>query len=376
MVLKGIMKLPISVSQEESIEIYKQLAETNLILGKMDALVQYSIVNDSLLSLLSFNESVQSTRIEGTQVTFHHFMENKDKAELNWQEKEVENYHTALMYGIDQIRERNMPISTRLIKEIHQILMRDGRGTSSSSGDFRKVQNFIGPSNKIEDAVYIPVSPHEISEYMENLEFFINGENHLSFAISKKKNQEYFEYQTAPLLKMAIAHAQFESIHPFLDGNGRLGRILLVLLSVKESLVNSPIFFVSEELERERIRYYNLLNATRGENPNWASWILFFLRASKRMAKNIIEKLTRAERLAREGVQQCKTEMQKNIWLGTFAHPICTPKQLSDYLHIHPTTAKKNLDYLVNQNMLDKDLSRKRNQRYYNYDLLRTINQN
>lgn len=375
MVLNGIMKLPASVSKEKSVNIYKQLAKTNLVIGKMDAQITHSIVNDSLLSLLSFNESVQSTRIEGTQVTFHNFMENKDKKDLDWQDREVNNYHRALMYGIDQIQKNNMPISTRLIKEIHSILMEDARGTSSASGAYRKIQNFIGPNNKIEDAVYIPVSPNEIDSYMENLEFFINSENHSSFDIELDQSKEYFRYDSPELMKMAIAHAQFESIHPFLDGNGRLGRILPVLISVKENLVSSPIFFVSEELERERIRYYNSLNSTRGASADWSTWLLFFLQASERMAKNIIKKLSDAEVLARAGIEHCDTDMQKNIWLATFSNPVTTAKQVSEFLSIHPATAKKGLDYLVSQNMLDKDLSKKRNQQYYNYDLLRTISQ-
>lgn len=373
MVLKGITKLPISVSKEKSIEIYKQLAKTNLVVGKMDTHINRSLVNDSLLSLLSFNESVQSTRIEGTQVTFHDFMENKNKKELDWQNKEVSNYHEALMYGVDQIQRHNMPISTRLLRSIHSILMEDARGTSSASGEFRKIQNFIGPNNKIEDAAYIPIPPNEINSYMENLEFFINGENHYSFDIEKKDSEEYFPYDSSSLLKMAIAHAQFESIHPFLDGNGRLGRILLVLISVKESLVSSPIFFVSEELEKERIRYYNSLNSTRGQSPDWSTWLLFFLQVSERMANNIIQKLLSAEKLATDGMNHCETDMQKNIWLATFTNPIATAKEISSFLNIHPTTAKKGLDFLVTKNMLDRDDSRKRNQKYYNYDLIRAI---
>lgn len=373
MVLKGIIKLPISVSKEKSIEIYKQLAKTNLVIGKMDAHINRSLVNDSLLSLLSFNESVQSTRIEGTQVTFHDFMENKNKKEMDWQNKEVSNYHDALMYGVDQIQNHHMPISTRLLRRIHSILMEDARGTSSASGEFRKIQNFIGPNNKIEDAVYIPIPPNEINSYMENLEFFINGENHYSFDIDKKDSEEYFPYDASPLLKMAIAHAQFESIHPFLDGNGRLGRILLVLVSVKESLVSSPIFFVSEELEKERIRYYNSLNSTRGQKPDWSTWLLFFLQSSERMANNIIQKLLSAEKLATTGMDNCETDMQKNIWLATFTNPIATAKEISSFLNIHPATAKRGLDFLVTKNMLDRDDSKKRNQKYYNYDLIRAI---
>lgn len=370
--LTGITKLPIGVTKEQAISIYKTLAYVNKTIGQLDMFYKKSIVDESILSLLSYNESVQSTRIEGTQVTFHEIMETKENIKLSWQQQEVLNYKYAIDYGVEQLN-RNMPISTRLIKELHGKLMTDARGTTASGGEYRKIQNFIGPDDKIENAIYIPIPANEIDEYMANLEHFMNGLNHRSFDFDKDPDLEYFDYQCDSLIKMAIAHAQFESIHPFLDGNGRLGRILIALLAVSEQLVNAPLFFVSEELEKERIRYYNALNATRGDHPDWYSWIMFFLNASGRMATKIIGQLERAEALAQKGLAQCENNSQKSVWLATFSQPVTTSAKIAESIRIHNTTAKRALDYLVEKKLLDKDLNVKRNIKYYNYDLLRVI---
>ena len=369
---KGVKKLPVGFSSKEAILLYKKLAVVNKIVGKLDVTFKNSILNTTLISLLSYNESVQSTRIEGTQVTFSEIMEIKEiDVKRSWQQQEVLNYKNAIDFGFNRIN-HGQPISTRLIKELHEILMKNARGTTSHGGQFRKIQNFIGPDNNIENASYIPVSAEKIDEYMTNLEFFINAENHNSFE-EVGEFDDFISYESDILLRIAVAHAQFESIHPFLDGNGRLGRILIALFAVKEQLVSLPLFFVSEELEKERIRYYNALNETRGDNPNWFNWLMFFLNASERMCHNIIGKIERAESLARVGIEICKTSAQKEVWLETFQSPIVTASVVAKRLNIHQTTAKKALDLLTEHHLLDKDSSVKRNVKYYNYDLLRVI---
>ena len=172
--LEGIKKLPIEIQNKDAIEIFKKLSSVNKKIGKLDTILRKSIVNKSILSLLTLNESVQSTRIEGTQVTFYEIMENKSKKNKSWQQTEVLNYHKAIEHGVKLIKSGDV-ISTRMIKELHAILMEDARGTVSNKGEFRKIQNFIGPDKKIENAVYIPINANLINEYMTNLEYFING---------------------------------------------------------------------------------------------------------------------------------------------------------------------------------------------------------
>ncbi|MER0123734.1 Fic family protein [Streptococcus sp. ZJ93] len=371
MALQGVNKLPVMLDNKQALNLYKRLAKVNKILGKLDAVLESSIVNASILSLLSYNESVQSTRIEGTQVTFHEIMETAKSGAKNWQQREVFNYKKAIDFGFKSIKEGDV-ISTRLIKELHKLLMSDeARGTTSNGGEFRKIQNFIGPDKNIENASYIPIGANEIGEYMTNLEFFINGEFHSS--LETQGEQEAITFDSDILLRIAVAHAQFESIHPFLDGNGRLGRILITLMSVQEGLLHYPIFFVSEELEKERIRYYNALNATRGDSPDWNMWLNLFLNASEQMANNILKKIHNADEHARNGLAVCKTQTQKNVWLSTFTSPVATAAQLSELTGYHSATVKKALDFLVGKGLLDKDNSARRNIPYYNYDLIRAI---
>lgn len=374
MTLRGIKKLPVVLDQAQALLLYKKLASVNKLLGRLDAVLEVSIINTSILSLLSYNESVQSTRIEGTQVTFHEIMETAKSGAKNWQQKEVFNYKRAIDFGFNRLRNRDV-ISTRLLKDLHKILMSDeARGTTSNGGEFRKIQNFIGPDKNIENASYIPIGANEIGDYMTNLEFFINGEYHSS--LESDEQGERLNYDSDTLLRIAVAHAQFESIHPFLDGNGRLGRILIALMAVQEGLLNYPIFFVSEELEKERIRYYNALNATRGQKPDWLPWLNLFLTASEQMAINILKKIHNADEHARKGLELCQTQTQKNVWLSTFRHPIATAAQLAEVTGYHSATVKRALDFLVSKSLLDKDYSVRRNIAYYNYDLIRAIQTN
>lgn len=171
------------------------------------------------------------------------------------EQQEVLNYKKELDLGVDLIK-GGMPFSNRLIQKLHIVLMTNARETSSAGGEYRKIQNFIGPDSNIEHAVYIPVSAAEIPQYMENLEYFMNGEVHSSFKKYNGSEGVVLDEKIEPLIKIAIMHAQFESVHPFGNGNGRLGRILIALMAMSYDLVNFPVFLVSEELAKERARYY------------------------------------------------------------------------------------------------------------------------
>ncbi|MDR2975895.1 MAG: Fic family protein [Streptococcaceae bacterium] len=236
MAIKGIKYLPASVTKDEALRLYKLLAKVNHKLGELNAEVSHAIVNESFTQVFSLIESTQSTRIEGTQVTFTEVLGEKDKKRKSSDVIEVLNYQKALDEGFHLIKAGN-PISTRMIKQLHKTLMTDSRGTISGAGDFRKIQNFIGPDKKIENAIYLPVPANEIADYMANLEFYINKESHRTFASKFNSDDEIIDENAPALLKTAIIHAQFESIHPFLDGNGRLGRILIVLYLLQEKTV-------------------------------------------------------------------------------------------------------------------------------------------
>ncbi|EJA1922359.1 Fic family protein [Staphylococcus pseudintermedius] len=376
MTLQGIDFLPPQVTLENALDLYKSVAEINSLIGALNTQINHSLVSTQMIQLLTLSESVQSTRIEGTQVTFLDIIEETPNEQKSTEVTEVLNYKDALDYGVMQIKNGN-PITTRLIHELHKILMgRNTRGTTVSSGEFRKIQNFIGPSSNIKDAVYIPVPAHEIDDYMTNWEHYINRVKHPSFNQVLKEGYTLLDEQSDPLIKTAIMHAQFESIHPYLDGNGRLGRILIVLNMMAESAVNAPIFFVSEELERERLRYYNLLNSVRGSHADWYKWIHFYLRACQRMILNLQTKLENIETLVKEGlkkINQAAGSKIMDVWFYTFTTPNVTVKYAAKSLNMSENTARMHLNTLVELGMIDVDHARKRNKVYVNYDLLQIL---
>ena len=372
MALKGVGLLPANVSVEQALKIYEKLSRVAYKVGVFKSALEHTVLDQSILGIFSLRESVQSTRIEGTQVTFHEIMESMTQNKKSWEQQEVLNYNKALEYGINKIKS-GMPISTSLIKELHKILMDNARGTVSGSGEFRKIQNFIGPDKHIENAKYIPIPANEIGAYMSNLEYYINGMDHYSFQEADEQASTVIGYNANALLRIAVAHAQFESIHPFLDGNGRLGRILVALMAVQEKIVSYPLFFVSEELEKERVRYYNALNATRLEEPDWFTWIMFFLEATERMVEKTVEKLVNVENIALEGLKICENDTQKKIWFLTFQRPITTVKQLSEIGKYQSSTIRNTLNRLVAFQLIDRDDTVKRNKKYYNYDVLREL---
>lgn len=316
MVKKGVSMLPIGVPTNEALHILEILSQVNHKIGRLEEKVRHSIVSDALVQILSLSESVESTRIEGTQVTFTDMVEEQDDSRTRGEITEVNNYRQALHMGCERIR-NGYPISSRLVLELHEILMHGVRGSKQSAGAFRKVQNFIGPTKRMEDATYIPVSAEKIGAYMQNLEYYMNHHPYgVALSVDHIDEDFYiFNEKTDPILKAAIIHAQFESIHPFLDGNGRLGRILIVLSLIQSKVISRPIFFVSEELEKEKARYYDMLNGVRGDNPSWSDWIIFFLNACNRMADRINQKLTDAEALAKSGHSQCQLGSERSVWL-------------------------------------------------------------
>ncbi|WP_096155668.1 Fic family protein [Bacillus sp. FJAT-45066] len=352
--------LPVHFNAETELQFYKLVVQASSKLESLKQKLRYSVVNESFIQLLTLHESVQSTRIEGTQVTFSEMLEDKLEEQQDWERIEVRNYQNALKLGLEIIQ-NGYPLTERLIRDIHKLLMNNARGATGAAGEYRKIQNFIGPTKDIKDASYIPPEPQLMAEYMSNLERYINGHPY-----------EVQVDSLHPLIKAAIIHAQFESIHPFLDGNGRLGRILIVLYLLQTELIDSPFFFISEELEREKFKYYTMLNGVRGigkKEPDWKSWIVFFLNATIRMAEHQYNKLDKAERLYNEGLATLDQPSTKKVWRAMFIYPIATVHQIEQITDLAPPTIRKSLAQLVQLNMVFGD-DRKRNRRFYQYDLI------
>lgn len=356
--------LPISFSPETELAFYKKVVQATSKLEKLKQKIRYSPVSESFMQLLTLQESVQSTRIEGTQITFSDMLEDDVEESSDWEKIEVRNYRKALHIGVEAIR-NGYPLSERLMRHMHAVLMREARGSKGDEGTYRKVQNFIGPSTDIKDATYIPPEPQYMGEYMSNLEQYVNGHPY------RPEN----ENDLHSLIKTAIVHAQFESIHPFLDGNGRLGRILIVLHMMQEKLIDSPSFFLSEELEKERFRYYALLNGVRGTGgttPNWENWIHFFLDSTIGMAEKQYSKLDQAEALYHEGLQNLSARSSQRVWSLVMQFPITSVKQIEAHSDMAASTIRKALRELTSKQMIFAD-DRQRNKRFYQYDLIRIM---
>lgn len=334
--------------------------------------------SDLLVGLLSTKEALESSKIEGTQATMDDMFESKiDENKANNDTKEILNYIHALEAGAYELN--RLPISTRLIKKLHTILMSNGvRGASKAPGEFRSIQNFIGKKGcTLETATYVPPEPQLVDKYLSNLEKFINEENDWNV-----------------LIKIAVIHSQFETIHPFLDGNGRIGRILIPLYLYSEKITSRPMFFVSESLERDKFKYYQLLNNTRvlvkGLNlpidedgidldkleiakKNYTEWIKFFLKACEIECNKGIEKINSIDRLYDETITTAKTLVSNNRIVDIvdyiFENPVFTAKLMRKKLEIAPSTLSNYLNKLVEAGIVYAD-DRVRDKKYFFYDLM------
>lgn len=243
----------------------------NAALARYDGILS-AIPNASvLLTPLTTQEAVLSSRIEGTQATFGEVLQFEAGEESGSEEKkadiyEVLNYRAALSGAIEMLK--TLPLSQRLLKNTHQVLMRGVRGEHKAPGEYRKIPNWIGPVGcDIQAARFVPIRADLIPEAMSNWERFLHSD--------------------APdlLIKLAVLHAEFEAIHPFLDGNGRLGRLLIPLYLVESNILSSPNFYISAYLESHRDEYYDRLLAI-SSNSDWTGWCVFFLNAIIEQAKS------------------------------------------------------------------------------------------
>ncbi len=250
-------------------EMWHLLSQADRALGRLDGATDALPNPDLFVFMYVRKEAVLSSQIEGTQASLIDVLEFESQAlePDNPQEvAEVVNYISAVNYGLERLK--TLPVSLRLVREIHQELMKGVRGSERNPGEFRRSQNWIGAGGcSLADATYVPPPPHEMLLCLDNLEKFLHSP------------------QPMPtLIKVGLAHAQFETIHPFLDGNGRTGRLLITFLLCEQNILQRPLLYISYYFKKYRSEYYDRLQAVR-ESGNWEGWLKFFLRGVYEVAQ-------------------------------------------------------------------------------------------
>jgi len=285
------------------------IGEANFELGSYEGILQRIINPAVFLSPLTTQEAVLSSRIEGTEATLEEILEYEALPKTGKKTEDIQeviNYRQAMLYAIEWLETR--PITLNLMREIHSRLLDSVRGRDKARGEFRRVQNWIGKrGTPIEQATYVPPSAENLIDCLSNLEKYIHYE---------EKDR---------LVQLAIVHAQFEIIHPFLDGNGRVGRILIPLFLTEKKLLSSPMFYISAYLEAHRDTYMDKLNdITR--NNSWEEWIIFFLTAVIEQAKANSKKaraiLELYEEMKREITQVTRSQFSIQVLDALFGSPI------------------------------------------------------
>ena len=256
------------------------LDRANQAIGRLDGVGLILPNPDLFIDMAVRKEALLSSQIEGTQSSLSDLLlfEAKEPFASPLEDVlEVSNYIAAMNYGLERLR-TGFPLSLRLISEIHTVLLRGGRGPDKDPGEFRRSQNWIG-GTRPGNAMFVPPPPHEVQTCLTELESFIHDErSHLPL-----------------LIRTALVHVQFETIHPFLDGNGRLGRLLITFMLCHAGALQAPLLYLSLYLKQHRTRYYELLQAVR-EDGAWADWLTFFLEgvsvtseASSNMVRRMLE---------------------------------------------------------------------------------------
>ena len=356
--------LPEKINKEwiiSSPKINHLLAEANRLLGELNAFSQLIPDVDFFIKMHISKEATTSSRIEGTKTNMEEALLNEEEINPEKRDdwKEVQNYINAINYSISELEK--LPLSNRLLKNTHKVLLSGVRGKHKLPGEFRKSQNWLGATLK--DAIYIPPHHSDIPDLMSDLEKFLN-EN---------------DYYIPHLIKIAIAHYQFETIHPFLDGNGRLGRLMITLYLVSNDILKKPALYLSDFFEKHREYYYDNLMRVRLKN-DLEQWITFFLvgvietsKLSIQVFKDIIQLKSDIEN---NKIPKMGSKAEKGIHLLRilFQNPIITSNKLVEELNIASSTANRLLLEFEKLEIIEEYTGFKRNRKYIFKDYFELFN--
>jgi len=336
-----------------SAKLVTALSASDRALGELAGLASTLSNPNLLIQPLIRREAVLSSRIEGTQASLGdlYAYESVQTTLFEFPEdvKEVQNYVLALQYGLDRLL--TLPVSLRLMRELHAHLLTGVRGEQWRPGEFRRSQNWIGaPGSTIETATYVPPPVKEMNQALGNLEEYVHQGNHFP-----------------PLIRLALIHYQFEAIHPFLDGNGRVGRLLNSLLLHEWSLLPQPILHLSAYFEANRLEYYDHLLAV-SQKGVWNEWLVYFLRGVQAQADDSIQRVRRLQSLRHgyhDQFQQTRSAARMLLvidWL--FSKPVFNIAQLAEALNINYPTARRYVVQLEKAGIVEEATGQARNRVY------------
>lgn len=320
-------------------EIVFKLVEASKNLTLLDALASFVPNINLFVSMYVRKEALLSSQIEGTQCTLDDIFDPLIEENTNQNVSDVVNYIKATEYALDRLN--TLPLCNRLIKEAHRILMEGVRGQEKSPGEFRYSQNWIGGQNSnIKTARYIPPNVLDMQEAMSDLEKYINSDDSLD-----------------PLIQAALIHYQFETIHPFLDGNGRIGRLLITLFLIDKKVISCPALYISYFLKINRIEYYDRMSQVR-KTGDYEQWILFFLQAladSSSDAIDTIDKLTKLHNKNINILDDISPRQKANV-LKVFNYleknPIIDIQKTANALNLSYNTVVKAILLLIDKGIL------------------------
>ena len=336
------------------------LSTADRALGQLNGITR-ALPNPRLL-IRSFirREAVLSSRIEGTVASLsdlYLFEMNPEQEQRTPDVREVSNYVRALDYGVERLK--YAPFSLAVVKELHGILLEGVRGSDKSPGAFRKRQNFISPTDRIQDASYIPPSSEHVLERLERLEEFTNGPSDLPL-----------------LVRLAMIHYQFEAIHPFEDGNGRVGRLLISILLDRERALPHPVLYLSAFFEKHQRTYYNMLLKVSQEG-DWNAWIGFFLRGVADQSIDAVERSRSLFDLRDRWTARCQKARASALLLKLidmiFTNPYVATAQAAKELGVRLQSAQKNIDQLVSEGILGEITGQRRNRVYAAREVVRIL---
>ncbi len=338
-------------------EIINLLSKAERGIGELKS-IELILPNANLLiQKYALKEALLSSQIEGTRTTIAEVIESKKDNMMDV--REVKNCMEAMEYGINKITKENFPLCLRLIKEIQGILMHDVRGgePNKTPGEFRKSQNWIGGVSPA-TAAFCPPTPEVMIEAISNLEKYLHGENDLP-----------------DLIKCGLIHYQFEAIHPFCDGNGRTGRMLIILYLISKGILNSPILYLSLYFKQNRNDYYHNLSAT-SKNGDVYSWVKFFLHGITAVSTQVIE--TTKAILDLQKADKAKISLIKQsseIIDFLMQNPVVEVKDLQIHLGVAYNTTNTIVEKLINYGILEQISEGNRNKRFVYRDYMDLLEQ-